>query len=102
MGSWNIAVSRVATWAMSQHVILGSEVIRVWSRISRGALVPLVAHKMPISVVHVVSLLLFRVSSLHLLRWGALVKIAFALLVNNFLRIINVVELNAFLSKIFG
>ena len=84
---------RVIPRAMSQYVILGSEVIRVWSRISRGALVSLITNQVPISIVHVVAplLLLFRVVSLVLLCRSTFVIIAFALLVNNFFRVINVI-----------
>ena len=84
---------RVIPRAMSQYVILGSEVIRVWSRISRGALVSLITNQVPISIVHVVAplLLLFRVASLVLLWRSTFVIIAFALLVNNFFRVINVI-----------
>ena len=94
---------RVISRAVPQHVILGGEVIRVWSRISRGALVSLVTHQVPISIVYVVAplLLLLRVASLVLLRRTAFIIIAFALLINNFLRVIYVIELNTFLDKVF-
>ena len=86
---------RVIPRAVPQHVILGSEVIRVWSRISRGTLVSLVAHQVPISIVHVIAaplLLLFRVTaSLVLLRRSAFIIIAFALLINNFFRVVYVI-----------
>ena len=91
---------RVIPRAVPQHVILGGEVIRVWSRISRGALVSLVAHQVPISIVYVVAPLL-RVTSLILLRRSAFIIIAFALLINNFLGVIYVIELNTFLDKVF-
>lgn len=91
---------RVIPRAVPQHVILGGEVIRVWSRISRGALVSLVTHQVPISIVYVVPPLL-GVTSLILLRRSAFIIIAFALLINNFLGVIYVIELNTFLDKVF-
>ena len=86
---------RVIPRAVPQHIILGSEVIRVWSRISRGALVSLVAYQVPVSIVHVIAaplLLPFRVTaSLVLLRRSAFIIIAFALLINNFFRVVYVI-----------
>jgi len=103
MRSWEIAMPRVIPRAVPQHVILGGEVIRVWSRISRGALMSLVTHQVPISIVYVVAplLLLLGMASLVLLRWSAFIIIAFALLINNFFRVIYVIELNTFLDKVF-